>query len=264
MIKVNFNTYASYVTDSLYQWDLNQTLTVTGLNLTVAPEVHFSNANMDRAIVKQSTLLNHTVSVDIPNSLLQDPLTIKAHIGIYENDTFKVIEKIEIPVTPKKRPADYQIQDSDEEIYSFNRLENEFSNYNQHMVSNDNPHQVSAEQVGALPIIGGTLRGDLLFAPGVGNNINGDHNKPGGNFVGNGDATRRTIEIGGKGALLVITSDIGTVLVTSRGGIGHNRTGTAVVGIVSWEVDFQNGVLTITSANELLNKNQQKYYYQVI
>ena len=124
MIKANFNTYASYVTDSLYQWDLNQVLNVSGLNLAAAPEVHFSNANMDKAIVRQATKDNNVVRVAIPNSLLQDPLTIYAHIGVYEGDTFKIVEKVEIPVIPKSRPSDYRIEDSDEEIYSFNALEN--------------------------------------------------------------------------------------------------------------------------------------------
>ena len=128
MIKANFNTYASYVTDSLYQWDLNQVLSVIGLNLAVVPEVHFSNANMDKAIVRQASMENHVVSVGIPNSLLQDPLTIHAHIGIYEGSTFKVVEKVEIPVIAKERPSDYQIQDADEEIYSFKALENALGN----------------------------------------------------------------------------------------------------------------------------------------
>lgn len=128
MIKANFNTYASYVTDSLYQWDLNQKLSVSGLNLTVAPEVHFSNSNMDRAIVRQATLDNYIVSVDIPNSLLQEALTIKAHICIYDNDTLKVIELIEIPVNPRVRPLDYKIENTDGEIYSFNALENLINN----------------------------------------------------------------------------------------------------------------------------------------
>lgn len=128
MIKANFSAYNSYVTDSLHQWDLDQVLSVTGLNLTVAPEVHFSNANMDRAIVRQATMSNHVANVSIPNSLLQDPLRIYAHIGIYEGTTFKVVELVEIPVVPRKRPADYQIQDSDEEIYSFKRLENAIAN----------------------------------------------------------------------------------------------------------------------------------------
>lgn len=128
MIKANFSTYASYVTDSLYQWDINQVLSVTGLNLTVAPEVHFSNTNTDRAIVRQADMIDHVVKVGIPNSLLQEPFTIHAHVGIYEGATFKVVERIEIPVIARKRPADYAITDADDEIYSFNALENAIAN----------------------------------------------------------------------------------------------------------------------------------------
>lgn len=129
MITANFKAYASYITDSLHQWDLNQVLQVSGLNLTTAPEVHFSNANTDRAIPRQATMnAAGVVAVGVPNSLLQDPLRIYAHIGIYEGNTFKVVELVEIPVIPRKRPADYQIQDSDEEIYSFKALENAIAN----------------------------------------------------------------------------------------------------------------------------------------
>lgn len=128
MIRANFNAYGSYVTDSLYQWDKNQVLTISGLNLTEAPEIHFSNINMGRAIVRQSTLTNGVVTVRIPNSLLQTALTIKVHVGIYEGETFKVIEIVEIPIHSKARPIDYIIEDSDEEIYSFNELETELSN----------------------------------------------------------------------------------------------------------------------------------------
>jgi lysophospholipase L1-like esterase len=128
MIKANFSAYSKYVTDSLNQWDLNQVLQVTGINLVTAPEVHFSNANCDRAIVRQATMENHIISVTIPNSLLQDPLRIYAHIGVYEGETFKVVELVEIPVAARKRPLDYQIEDSDEEVYSFKRLENLIGN----------------------------------------------------------------------------------------------------------------------------------------
>ena len=242
MIKANFNTYASYVTDSLHQWDLNQVLQVSGLNLDVVPEVHFSNANTDRAIVRQATMANHVVSVDVPNSLLQEPLRIYAHIGIYDGKTFKVVELVEIPVKPRKRPQDYQIQDNDEEIYSFKALENQIGNYTAHVVSKENPHGVTAEQVGAVALA----------------------DKPFSSYTGNGSATRRQVQIGGNGLLLLITSDVGTALVTNRGAICHNRMGTEVTGVVSWEVAFDNGILTITTANDLLNKSGQKYYYKVI
>lgn len=133
MITANFKAYASYVTDSLHQWDINQVLQVSGLNLTTVPEVHFSNANTERAIPRQATMSTGNIgsavmSVGVPNSLLQEPLRIYAHIGIYEGDTFKVVELVEIPVIPRKRPADYQIQDADEEIYSFKALENAIAN----------------------------------------------------------------------------------------------------------------------------------------
>jgi glycerophosphoryl diester phosphodiesterase len=128
MIKANFKAYSTYITDSLHQWDINQTLEVTGLNLTTAPEVHFSNSNSDRAIVRQATLSRQVVSVKIPNSLLQEPHRIFAHIGVYECDTFKVVELVEIPVQPRKRPEDYQLTDADEEVYSFKRLENLLAN----------------------------------------------------------------------------------------------------------------------------------------
>lgn len=129
MIKANFNTYDNYVTDSVYQWDINQVLTVTGLNLSVVPEVHFSNYAMnDRSIVRQATSENQIISVQIPNSLLQYAYPIKAYIGIYEGGTFKVVETITIPVIAKERPIDYKIEDTDEEIYSFKSMMNALAN----------------------------------------------------------------------------------------------------------------------------------------
>ena len=142
MITVNFNAYSKYVTDSLNQWDINQVLRVNGLNLTTAPEVHFSNSTMDKAIVRQSKLENHVVVVNIPNSLLQMPYAIMAHIGIYEGDTFKVIEQVKIPVKPRTRPADYVFEDTDGEVYSYKKLENMIANINETWV------EKNAEQVG--------------------------------------------------------------------------------------------------------------------
>lgn len=128
MIKANFSTYGKYVTDSLYQWDINRTLRVTGLNLDVVPEVHFSNSNTGGAIVRQATVESHAVNVAIPNSLLQEPLKIYAHIGVYDGDAFKTVEVVEIPIIPRKKPNDYKIEDRDGEIYSFKRLENMIKN----------------------------------------------------------------------------------------------------------------------------------------
>ncbi len=128
MIKANFNAYANYVTDSLYQWDRNQILSVSGFNISTAPEVHFYNSAMDKAIVKQSTFIDRVVTVQIPNSLLQNALTIYANIGVYEDNTFKTVETITIPVIAKARPADYQLENNDGEVYSFEELKNHIAN----------------------------------------------------------------------------------------------------------------------------------------
>ena len=127
MITANFSAYNSYITDSLYQWDLNQVLRVTGVNLDTAPVVQFSNAMTDRAISRQATMENHVIEVPIPNSLLQDPVRILAHIGVYDGNTFKVVETVHIPVIARKRPADYQLETTDGEVYSFTTLEGRIS-----------------------------------------------------------------------------------------------------------------------------------------
>jgi hypothetical protein len=83
---------------------------------------------MDRAIVRQSTMDDAgIITVDIPNSLLQKSYTIKAHICIYEGDTFKTLYTVSIPVKARKKPTDYTLE-NDEEIYSFNALENLVNN----------------------------------------------------------------------------------------------------------------------------------------
>lgn len=143
MITANFSAYSTYATDSLFQWEQNRVLRVTGLNLKVKPEVHFSNANMRGAIPVQADLVNHVVVASIPNSLLQEPLRIYAHIGIYEGDEFKVVELVEIPVKPRKRPADYELAVDDYELYSFKRLENMIKNINDTWVDK-NEEQVHA------------------------------------------------------------------------------------------------------------------------
>lgn len=118
-----------YTVDSLYQWDLNQDLVIHGLSLPDFPEIHFTNDAMDRAIVRQATMDEAgVITVKIPNSLLQKPYLIKAYVCRYVGETFQSLYCIEIPVKKRSIPKDYTITVSDEEVYSFNRLENMLEN----------------------------------------------------------------------------------------------------------------------------------------
>ena len=113
-----------YTVDPLYQWDRDQVLEITGLSLPSIPEIHFTNDAMDKAIVRQATMTDAgIIRADIPNSLLQKPYKIKAYICVYEGETFESLYAFEIPIKARKKPSDYTIE-GDEEIYSFNALEN--------------------------------------------------------------------------------------------------------------------------------------------
>lgn len=125
MAELTVNKGDRYTTDSLFQWDLGQVLEIHGLSLSSDPEIHFTTEVLNGAIVRQATRDDKgIISVKIPNSLLQKQYKIDVFICVYEGDTFQTLYKMSIPIIPRKRPFDYTLEDTDEEIYSFNALEN--------------------------------------------------------------------------------------------------------------------------------------------
>lgn len=119
-----------YVIDNpLYQWDLNEVLEIRGLSLPSIPEIHFTNNAMEYAIVRQAEMDDAgIITVAIPNSLLQKPLPVVVYVCVYEGDTFTSQYKIEIPIKTRKQPMDYSFTDDQEEVYSYNALENQIAN----------------------------------------------------------------------------------------------------------------------------------------
>lgn len=125
IVTVNKNTYTA---GSLYRWDKGQELLIYGLSLASAPEVHFSHEGMGRAIVRQASMDDAgVIRVLVPDSLLQKPYKVRAHICVYEDGAFKTKHKIEIPVADRPKPEDYTLEEG-EEVYSFNALENRVEN----------------------------------------------------------------------------------------------------------------------------------------
>lgn len=118
-----------YTVEPLYQWDLNQELVIKGLSLPSIPEIHFTNASMSRALVRQSSMNSAgVITVKVPNSLLQKPHKITAYVCIDMGGEFKSLYSIDIPVKARNKPDDYTWEDSEGEIYSFNALENMVAN----------------------------------------------------------------------------------------------------------------------------------------
>ncbi len=111
-----------YSVDSLYQWDINQELKIYGLSM-LDPEIHFTNEAMGGSIVVDCTVdASGVISVNIPNSLLQYKYSIVVYIAGFEGDTFKTYHKVTIPVKARKRPGDYTLSLSDNEVYSFQAM----------------------------------------------------------------------------------------------------------------------------------------------
>jgi hypothetical protein len=87
--------------------------------------------------------------VNIPNSLLQKPYKITAYVCIYEDvDTFVSLYAIDIPVKARPKPGDYTIEANDEEIYSFNTLENMFSSAYEKYTEASNLYVETVENLG--------------------------------------------------------------------------------------------------------------------
>ena len=98
-------------------------------------------------------------------------------------------------------------------------------------------------------------------------NIFGEHNKPSGSYTGASSSVTRTIDIGGIGVALLVSSPYGHGIVTKNGAFmfespsnanGYYRT------YDSSAVKFEGGVLTLNTAVSLLNSNSYTYTYQVL
>ena len=117
-----------YTVDSVYQWDINQELKIYGLSM-LAPEIHFTNEATGGSIVVDCTVdESGVISVNIPNSLLQYKYPIVVYVAGFEGDTYKTYHKFSIPVKARKRPGDYTLSLSDNEVYSFTNMERRIAN----------------------------------------------------------------------------------------------------------------------------------------
>ena len=112
MLHVGFKGYNDYITDSLYQWDLNQTLEITGLNLSIVPQILFANKFSVAAEPIAAKVSGDTISCEIPNMLLTQPYPIFAYIRITEGNLVHTVEKLKIPVIETIRPENYEYEEN--------------------------------------------------------------------------------------------------------------------------------------------------------
>lgn len=113
MIRATFFAVGKKVTtDSLYQWDTNQTLEITGSKLTTAPTIHFGNKASDIALVVQSELVDGVVRAPIPNTMVAEPYPVYAFLVTLDGEVANTRQVFEIPIIPRPRPHYYEYADN--------------------------------------------------------------------------------------------------------------------------------------------------------
>ena len=95
------------VIEKIVQWDVGQSISIKGYDLTsYAPQIHFANANSEKALVVESVLSGGLLSCQVPNYLAREPLPIIMYIYDAVGETGKTNTIIKIPVTPRPMPDD--------------------------------------------------------------------------------------------------------------------------------------------------------------
>ena len=101
------------VLKSLYQWDNNQTITISGLDVSQAPVFHFSNRLNTLALVVAPTISGSSVTANVPNLLLQQAEPIICYVyQSTEQDGSRTAHVIRIPVIPRPKPDDYEYNEN--------------------------------------------------------------------------------------------------------------------------------------------------------
>lgn len=122
---MSINCYDSdgNILKELYQWDANQSITITGVTTAPIPVLHFCNRKSEVALVVTPTLSGESIVANIPNILLQQAETIICYI--YQDSDmngYRTTHALYIPVIPRPMPDDYEYED-DEEHTSIHVLE---------------------------------------------------------------------------------------------------------------------------------------------
>ncbi len=97
----------------LYQWDLNQTISIGGIPTSPVPDIHFCNRLSTEAIPMPATVSAGRIAVKVPNTFLihAEPITAFIYTANGTNG-HRTTYAIHIPVLPRPIPSDYNYEDN--------------------------------------------------------------------------------------------------------------------------------------------------------
>ena len=128
---------------NMFQWDSNQVLKITNIDNTENLMVHFWNKLSPTAYVVAPTVVDeHTITVAVPNILLQHAETIMVYLyATTGTESYKTTDDIKIPVKARPVPSDYEYVENIEYIsinllnQKYNELKEEVDDLPQNIIS---------------------------------------------------------------------------------------------------------------------------------
>lgn len=98
---------------ALTQWDRGVTLQLSHSLLTEAQPVHFQNDSSDEAIVMESAFADGVLSVEVPDTLLEEAEPITGFVCLTDDSSARSILTFSLTVQARAQPADLISTNSD-------------------------------------------------------------------------------------------------------------------------------------------------------
>lgn len=108
MYKANFeNNDDIVIIDNIYQYDYDQQLEITGLDLPALIEVHFGIYNEETTITKLGYTENGITVVDIPNDVLSQTQEVYAYLFLTNESGGRTIKAVRFKPIKRGKPDTY-------------------------------------------------------------------------------------------------------------------------------------------------------------
>lgn len=94
----------SITTEKLLQWDYGQVLSIKGLDLPKAVEIHFCVYTDSTTITAVGITTDDHTDVEIPDGLLQQERELRAYVYVADMEQGKTVRTVNIPIQSRQKP----------------------------------------------------------------------------------------------------------------------------------------------------------------
>ncbi len=94
----------SITTEKLLQWDYGQVLSIKGLDLPKAVEIHFCVYTDSTTITTVGITTDDHTDVEIPDGLLQQERELRAYVYVADLEQGKTVRTVNIPIQSRQKP----------------------------------------------------------------------------------------------------------------------------------------------------------------